>query len=780
MEYEFGYFNESGNEFVITNPDIPRAFDNFLWNKAMFSNLQHTGTGYFDYQVGKNEAVQLFTGIGRICDFDVFGRDHLMSRLIYMRDNDTGEYWNVNWEPVRKKYDHYECIHGMGYTVIKMVVNGIKSEFKVFVPIGDDPVELWTLKTVNLSNRKRNLSIFIYNQFQFKFKWGFDSYGDMVYRTSWFNEELNAVVATKHPYRRPHNFLTGFLTADRPIQAFDGTREAFVGVYNTLKEPNAVVRGFCSNTPGSADATIGAAQFNLELEEENFEEMSVIIGATDDERNIEGFRNKYFGKIETYFSQLKEEKKVFSDKNMIKTPDEHFDRILNYWVKQGALYGSEWCRWGWNGYRDIVQQAFGVSSLKSERTREIILEALGYQYSNGLALRGWNPIDEKPYSDSALWMVFTLISYLKETGDLELLNVVVNYYDGGSATVQQHIEQTLNFIEANKGSHELILIKYGDWNDSLTAVGKEGRGESVWLSLAYAEATRQMADLAHHMGDKLREEDFLERRKNIIDAINKNAWDGNWYSRCFDDNGTPVGSKINRYGKIFMEPQCWALISGTADKERAEALLNSCDEILGTEVGYLLLAPTFREIDQNIGRISSMEPGIAENGTIYSHLNVWMILGLLKYGKADKAYEVFKKITPGYVKDGEDVKQKTPPYMYANCYFGPDHKNNKFQMEFTWITGSVAWFNHVLLDYMIGARAEFAGLKIDPCIPSEWEECSVVRNYRGSSYNINIKNPEKLQKGNVQLILDGKNIEGNVIPVFNDGKTHEVVATIIK
>lgn len=779
MKYEFGYFNESGNEFVITDPDTPRAFDNFLWNQAMFSNLQHTGTGYFDYQIGKNEAVQLFTGIGRTCDFDVFGRDHLMSRLIYVRDNDTGEYWNVNWEPVKKKYEHFECIHGMGYTIIKMLVNGIQSELKVFVPMGNDPVELWTLKTSNLDNKKRNISIFIYNQFQFKFKWGFDSYGDMIYRSSCFNKELNAVIATKHPYRRPHNYLTGFLTTDRLIQAFDGSREAFVGVYNTLKEPNAVVKGFCSNTPGSADATIGAAQFNLELDEGCFDEMSVMIGVTDEERNIEGFRNKYFGKMEDYFLQLKEDKKSIIGKNQIKTPDEHFDRILNYWVKQAALYGSEWCRWGWNGYRDIVQHGFGVSALKPERTKEIILEALGYQYCSGLAIRGWNPIDEKAYSDSALWLVFTLISYLKETGDFGLLNEVVEYYDGGSATVQQHIEQALNFIEANKGSHELILIKYGDWNDSLTAVGKEGRGESVWLSLAYAEATRQMADLAQYMGDKLREEDFLSRRSRIIDAINKNAWDGKWYTRCYDDNGRPIGSDINHYAKIFMEPQCWALISGTADNERAEALLKSCDEILGTEVGYLLLAPTFMEIDENIGRISSMEPGIAENGTVYSHLNVWMILGLLKYGKADKAYEVFKKITPGYVKEENDIKQRTPPYMYANCYFGPDHKNNKFQMEFTWITGSVAWFNHVLLDYMIGARAEFAGLKIDPCIPSEWEECSVVRNYRGSIYNIKIKNPGKVQKKNVQLTLDGKNIEGNVIPAFNDGKIHDVEATIL-
>ena len=191
MEYNYGHFNEDGTEFVITDPRTPRAFDNFIWNEAVFSNVQHTGVGYCDYQVGTNEAVQLLTGGGRICDFDVYGRDHLMSRLIYIRDNETGEFWNVNWEPVQKPYDKFECVHGLGYTILNTSVNGINAGFRIFVPMGKDPVELWTLKVADTSGKKRNLSIFVYNQFQIKYKWGFDSYGDMIYRGAWFNREMN-------------------------------------------------------------------------------------------------------------------------------------------------------------------------------------------------------------------------------------------------------------------------------------------------------------------------------------------------------------------------------------------------------------------------------------------------------------------------------------------------------------------------------------------------------------------------------------------------------------
>lgn len=775
--YKYGDFRSEGTEFAVNVPNTPRSFDNFMWNDVCFANVQQTGVGCFDYQLDEREAVQLYTGIGRICDFDVFGREHLMNRLIYIRDNETGSYFTVNWECVKADYTFFSCVHGAGYTVITNETDGIRASFRIFVPQGKDAAELWDITLESADGRKRDISVFLYNQIQFKFKWGFDSYGDMIYRTVWLDKEQNAVIAKKHPFVKPHDFLTAYVAANRKIDAFDGTRDAFVGVYSTLKDPEAVVRGYCSNTEGSADATITALQFNLTLDGKA-EKLEVIVGATDSDKRVKEFTKKYLGHFDTYFEELKQAKQKQLSQNLVCTPDRHFDSLANTWVKQATLFGAAWCRWGYNGYRDIVQQGLGVASIIPDRSRWIIVEALKRQYCSGLAVRGWNPIDDKAYSDSALWLCFTLIAYLRETGDFDLLDEVVPYFDQGEATVREHIDTALSFLEKNKGEDALLLIKFGDWNDSLTGTGKEGRGESVWLSIAYVEALHQMADLAGYLGEKERQEDYQNRASAMKKAINENAWDGKWYLRCIDDYRRPVGSHQNEAGSIFFEPQCWSLISGVAEGERAEQVIESCDEMLGTQLGYLLLSPVYREFDPNIGRISSMEPGIAENGTVYSHLNIWMILGLIRIGKADLAYQLFQKISPGYISDSEDPKNECPPFMYSNCYFGPDHKNNKYQMEFTWITGSVAWYNHVILNEILGAKADFGGLRIDPAVPSSWEYCSVKRTYRGCEYDIEIKNPEKKQRERLEITVDGQPVSENILPYFKDGKVHKVEVLI--
>ncbi len=760
--YKYGYFNEEGTEFTITNPKTPRAFDNFMWNDVLFSSVHQTGVGFLDYQIGDTEAVQLLTGIGRICDFDVYGREHLMNRLIYVRDNETGEYWNVNWEPVKKKFDFYKCIHGLGYTIIKSETAKIASEFRIFVPKGNDPVELWSLSFENKSEKQRHLSIFVYNQFQFAYKWGFNSYGDMFFRTTYFNNECNALIANKHPHISPHPYQTAFMTSDKNIIGFDGSRDAFIGLYNGLDEPQAVAQGNCYGSLGSSDATIGVTQFDLLLNPNGKESFNMILGVTDAVANIEPLKQKYLSHMDDFFDCLQNENKEFIGHNLYITPDKHLNRMLNIWMKHQTSYGAKWCRWGWMGYRDIVQHGYGISSFHPERTKEILQEALYHQKSNGMALRGWNPVDEKGYSDSALWLVYSLISYLKETGDFDFLHENINFFDQGSASVLSHVEKALDFLEANKGSHHLCLIKYGDWNDSLTGIGKEGRGESVWLSMAYAEALNQMIELFDFMKDN-KANDFRFRYGDIKDAINKNAWDGDWYVRCFDDNGRAIGSHENKEGKIFLNTQSWAIIAGIADKERTQKVIDSSNKLLRTEMGYLLLAPTFMEPDPHIGRISYMEPGICENGTVYSHVNVWMIMALLRANRPDEAYRAFKQNAPGYINNDENSpKQQMPPYIYANGYFGPDHKNKKFQMEFTWITGSVAWFYNVLSKEMIGIKPDYDRLIIDPKIPSEWNEVNVFRIFRDKKFYIQIK---RTNVASMSIILNEKEVEGAFVKI---------------
>jgi cellobiose phosphorylase len=395
-----------------------------------------------------------------------------------------------------------------------------------------------------------------------------------------------------------------------------------------------------------------------------------------------------------------------------------------------------------------------------------------------MAVRGWNPVDTKAYSDSALWLEFTLTAYLRETCDIDFLNEVVPFRDEGEATVLGHMDRALDFLESNKGVHDLLLIKFGDWNDSLTGVGKEGKGESVWLSIAYAQALLEMAELAKFLGNKEKEANYLSRREAITKAINDNAWDGDWYRRCYTDAGKPLGSKENKYAKMFMESQCWSLVSGVASEERANTVIKAMDEHMATPVGYMLLTPSFKEFDSTIGRISAMEPGICENGTIYSHTNIWMILGLLKYGKVDKAYELFKKIAPGYIiGDNADIKNKCLPYMFSNCYFGPEHKNSAFQMEYSWITGSVAWYTNTMENYLVGIRATYEGLVVDPHLP--FDGAKMKRSFRGAEYEVSVSNPEKKAKDyTLEITVDGKAIEGNIIPAFDGGK--HIVNVIVK
>ena len=739
MEYTNGKFNPSGDEFTITNPKLARSFDNFIWNDALFSNVEHTGVGYLDYQIDKTEGVKLFTGIGRVCDFDVFGRDGLMSRLIHIRDNDAGDFWSLNWEPVLHKYEEYECTHGLGYTIISNSTNGVKGVFRIFVPEGNDPVELWTITLENTGEDLRNLSVFLYNQLSFKYKWGFNSYGDMLYRNSLYNEELHSIVAQKHPHTRPHDFLTGFISSDVKPDGFDGSKESFVGRYNSLNAPQAVIDGKCTGSEGSSDATIGVFQYNLRLAGNASSAINLVVGATDSVDKIQSIRDKYLSNMEEYFQALKADRQQMIDKNSFKTEDEHLDRIINVWSKQQSSYGAQWCRWGWNGYRDIVQHAMGVTSINPERTREIIIEAMAYKYSNGLALRGWNPVDEKQYSDSALWLIFTVTDYLKETGDLDLLDIVAAYYDKGEDSVLAHLENSLYFLENNKGAHDLCLIKFGDWNDSLTAIGKEGKGESVWLSMAYAHALGLMAELFGHLGNTGKQNEYKQRRQAMLDAINKNAWDEQWYLRCFDDNGRPIGSDQSEQGKIFLNTQSWGMICGAADAERRATMLKACDERLLTDLGYQLLSPTYTKFDDNIGRISTLEPGICENGTIYAHGNAFMVWGMLVAGMADKAYDIFKRITPGYVESMEDLKQDCIPYIYSNCYYGPSHRNNAFQMEFSWITGSVGWFYHGITRKMLGITPEYSGLTVNPQLPSSWTQpVTMNRDFRGEKYAVEI------------------------------------------
>ena len=770
--YRYGAFGAEDCAFRIADPATPRAFDNFLWNEACFSCVQQTGVGFFDVQVDDREAVKLYTGIGRICDIETFGRDHLMSRLVYVRDNDTGEFWNVGWEPVCATYENFVCAHDLGCTTIASTVADITASMRIFIPPGADPVELWRISLVNECQRPRDLSVFVYNQYSLQYKWGFESYGDMIYRGTWYDEPHQALIVQKHPYVAPHPYLTGFLCADRRPDGFDGTRSSFVGDYNTLASPQSVVRGQCGNIPGSADSTIGALQFNLRLQPGQSEVLALANGIADSPDAGVRLGAQCLEDMDSLYEQVLREKNDRIARNRVTTPDAHFDRLVNAWLKQQALFGATWARWGYMGYRDIVQHGYGVSSFAPHRTRRILQEALTHQYSDGTAMRGWNPIDTKPYSDSALWLVFALTAYLKETGDFAFLEETVSYFDEGEATVAGHIDAALECLEKNKGAHGLCLIRFGDWNDSLTGIGKEGRGETVWLSMAYVYALELWAELREFLADPPAATECRRRAETMRQAIGDHAWDGEWFLRAFDDDGAAVGAGACEQGRIYLNAQSWALMSDVCSANRGESILASCDRLLATPLGYRLLSPPYAQRDDHIGRISYMEPGICENGTIYSHGNAFLMFALLRAGMPDRAYEVFRAAAPGYLEGPDSPKQNCPPYIFANCYYGPEHRNNPLQMEYTWITGSVAWFYNAVLDLMIGIRREYGGLTVDPRLPSDWPEAKIERTFRDRQFHVHIR-----RTGEKTVMLNGEKMAGTYIPLQDCADVNRIEAT---
>ena len=784
-----GHFSTDGLEYIVTRPDTPRPFDNMLWNRQLLGNVQQTGAGYTDYQIGEFEMTKLSQGIGRICDFDVYGRDTFLNRLVYVRDNTTGKFWNVGWEPVKAKPSRFRARHGLGYTIIENTTDGIDSSFRVFVPAGDEPAEYWTLRLrplpdpgvesrkLKVESRKktsdlrpstfdgslaatRDLTVFVYEQISFKYMWGFNSYGDMFYRNSRLDAKRNMAIFTKHPFVTPHHWQTGYLAADRRIDGFDGSKDFFVGTYNQLNEPQAVVNGRCTGSVGSSDATIAALQFNLgKVKAGETVEINLVLGVSDTEAHAAAAAKKGLASVGKKFEALVAAKKALATRNAAQTPDAQFNATFNAWHKQQALFGAEWCRWGWMGYRDIVQHAMGCSSFYPERTREILLTAFRHQYSSGLALRGWNPIDTKEYSDSALWLVFTLCAYLRETGDKEFLDIKVPFYDKGEATVLGHIRRALDFLERNKGAHRLLLIKFGDWNDSLTGIGKGGKGESVWLSMAYSEALRQMAELYGWLGDEASAVDAVSRAAAMNKALNEEAWDGNWYVRGFDDDGNPIGSSRNKEGTIFLNTQSWAIICGAATPDRVKKMLASIDRKLKTPLGYQMMAPAFKHFDPVIGRVTSMEPGICENGTIYTHCNSWMVLALIRAGMTDRAWALYRDATPAY--GDSPLKKANPRYVYGNCFFGPEHRNAPYRMEFNWITGSIAWFFNIELDEFLGIRRDYAGITIAPHLPKDWKGFEQDRTWRGRTFHV------KVVGGGDEVAsvsIDGKDLPSPFIP----------------
>ena len=335
------------------------------------------------------------------------------------------------------------------------------------------------------------------------------------------------------------------------------------------------------------------------------------------------------------------------------------------------------------------------------------------------------------YADSAMWLISAVTEYLKETGEMNFLDKVIPYLEKDEGTVYDHLQRAMKALGTERGEHGLCLIWEGDWNDSLTHIGRRGRGESIWLSQAFCYACLCMEELSLFVGKEKQAEDYKKQYQTMKDNLNSNAWDGDWYIRAFNDDGVPIGSSKNREGQIYLNSQSWAMISRTLPVEKKEQIINSIDDRLFTPFGYTLLDPVYTAKDEQIGRITCIEPGTCENASVYTHGNAFLAMGLFLEGESDRAFKVLKTIMP-YNRD--NPSEHIIPYQVSNGYAGPGHRTEPGRAEHAWVTGSVAWLHFFMMDYLLGLRRHYDGLHVVPNIPSEWEKASMTRRYRDTVY----------------------------------------------
>lgn len=437
-----------------------------------------------------------------------------------------------------------------------------------------------------------------------------------------------------------------------------------------------------------------------------------------------------------------------------------------------TAFGAHHCRWGIKGFRDIVQHGMGYSYIEPGVVKETLIKCLRHQYSNGFAVRSFPAIhcdSDMKYNDSSSWLIYTITEYIKETGDFDFLDEVVPYMDNGASTVFERLNLIVTSVFNDRGEHGLVRMRGGDWNDSFTHVGIKGRGESVWLSMFLAKAILLLDELCTKLGRQ--NSKYREMYDTLKTDINNNAWDGEWYICAFNDIGEKIGSKGSKGAKVFLNVQSWALISGIADTAKSASILKAIDENLKTEYGYILNSPAYTMLDENIGRLSAIEPGTLENGTSYTHGNAFLVYGMLLSGKGNEAYQILKSINP---QNPALADLPIVPYVYANCYYGPSYKKCPGKMEHSWVTGSVNWLTESIIDFMLGVRRTYDGLKINPVLPDELSEVVVKRKYRNCNYHISIHNNGKYLK---KITVDGITHDMNTALPYKAGQ--QIIVDVI-
>ncbi|MFA9398571.1 MAG: GH36-type glycosyl hydrolase domain-containing protein [Clostridiaceae bacterium] len=797
---KYGFFDDCNKEYVITTPKTPYPWINYLGSENFFSLFSNTSGGYAFYKDARLRRITRY----RYNNIPVDNE----GRYFYIKDNDT--IWSPAYKPSKTELDFYECRHGLGYSKIIGEKNSVKVMQTSFVPLSYN-CEVHKLSVTNNSEAEKNISLFSYLEFCL-----WDANDDMTN----FQRNLNigevevegSAIYHKTEYRERRNHYA-FYSVNTDIDGFDTDRESFVGLYNGIDSPDVVLEGKSKNTIANGWSPIASHMININLKPNETKEYIFILGYIENDND-----NKWESKNVINKDVAKEMMKTFNTSEKVdieleklakhweellsaytvNTTEPEVNRMVNIWnayqcmvtfnLSRSASYFESGIGRGM-GFRDSNQDILGFVHQIPERARERLLDLAATQKEDGGAYHQYQPLTKKGnhdmgggFNDDPLWMILSVATYIKETGDFDILDeqVPFNNDETISGTMMEHLKRSFYHVVNNIGPHGLPLIGRADWNDCInlncfsdapgesfqTGINKaDGKtAESIFIAGMFTFIGPEYAELCRRKG---LEEDALKAEKemdNMKKIVLKYGYDGDWFLRAYDALGDKLGSKECEEGKIFIEPQGMCVMGNIGVREGlATKALDSARKYLDTPYGMVLNNPAYTKYMINLGEISTYPGGYKENAGIFCHNNSWVACGETVIGRGNEAFDVYKKICPAYLEEVSDI-HRTEPYVYSQMIAGKDAIRHG-EAKNSWLTGTAAWSYVTITQWILGVKPNYDGLEVNPCIPNVWKKYSVSRKFRGTTYNIQIINPNSVSKGVKTLKVDGKVIDGNIIPV---------------
>lgn len=792
---QYGHFDNTRREYVIDRVDVPTSWTNYLGTEELCAVVNQTAGGYLFYKNAEYHRITRFRANAVPMDRP--------GHYVYLRDDETGEYWSISWQPVGLPLDKadYSCRHGLSYTVYRCEYNGIVAEQTLFIPRGDT-AEVWDVTIKNVGTRPRKISVFSYAElsyhhidmdnrnFQMSLYAAGSSYEDGIIEQDLFYEETG------------YQYFTSTFKPD----SFDAVREAYIGDYRTETNPIGVEKGQLSGSTELGGNQCCGLHGRFEIAAGSSLCEAFILG--------EGSRAEGKAMREKYKSPQSRQAALQALRDFweekcaalqIETPNKGMNTLINTWTLYQSEINVHFSRFAsfievggrtGLGYRDTAQDAMTVLHSNPKRCEERILQLLQGLVSEGYGLHLFSPEwfekdNQQSFksptvvptpdknsmihglkdacSDDALWLVSTIVDYIKETGNLDFADKIVPYADKGEDTVYDHMKAILEFSGRMVGSHGICQGLRADWNDCLNL----GGGESAMVSFLHHWALENFIALAKRLGRTKDVDHYSEMARQVKDTCERVLWDGKWYLRGFTKSGRPIGTDKDAEGKVHMECNTWAVLSGVAGQERGESAMNAVEEYLYTPYGLMLNAPAYSKPDDEIGFVTRVYKGLKENGAVFSHPNPWAWAAECRLGRGDKAEKFYNALCPYYQNDKIEIRQ-AEPYSYCQFIYGKDHTAHG-RARHPFMTGSGGWSYVAVTRYMLGIAPDFDTLRLDPCIPAEWNGFKAVRRFRGAEFLIEVENPNHVCKGVKELWQDGAKVNSLCVPQKGDCSQVRVV-----